>query len=157
MQRSSVEWVCEAVALLALAAILFTVISAWSDLPARIPMHFNAAGQPNGWGGKAGVLLLPGVSLFLYSVMTLASFDSRLVNIPMQLDRSDPRVQALLRQLTIVLKAVILLTFFYLVRATVGTALHRTAGLGRWFLPACLGSVLGVIVIYMRRLSGLQR
>ena len=38
----------------------------WSALPSIVPIHFDARGEANGWGGKATELILPGVIIFIY-------------------------------------------------------------------------------------------
>lgn len=43
----------------------YMVLSAFSTLPAQVPTHFNAAGQPDRWGPRAVLLLLWGVQIGL--------------------------------------------------------------------------------------------
>ena len=52
----------------ALIALMFLAAAvAWSAAPDRIPVHWNAQGQPDGYGGRAeGLLLLPATALGLY-------------------------------------------------------------------------------------------
>ena len=40
----------------------------WNALPASVPIHFDAKGEPNGWGGKATELILPGITIFVYFI-----------------------------------------------------------------------------------------
>jgi uncharacterized membrane protein len=41
----------------------------WSTLPDTVPIHFDASGVPNGWGGKASEFILTGANLFVYFLM----------------------------------------------------------------------------------------
>ncbi len=37
------------------------VLAIYSDLPQTIPIHYNMAGEPNGWGSKTNIFILLGV------------------------------------------------------------------------------------------------
>src|ERR1700722_12459637 len=95
-QRSTLDWVWEAVALTALVLSIGLVAVNWADLPDTIPTHFGASGRPNGWGGKGQLWALAAVNVGTYVLMTLASRYPRLVNLPFSIDRDDPQVQRLL-------------------------------------------------------------
>jgi len=41
----------------------------WNSLPDIVPIHFGTDGQPNGWSGKWGVLVIPGINVFVYLLM----------------------------------------------------------------------------------------
>jgi len=44
----------------------------WPSAPARIPVHWNASGQVNGYGGKVeGLLLLPAMTAVIYVLLLL--------------------------------------------------------------------------------------
>jgi len=93
--RSSVEtWVRIGVAALAAAhaAVWWRALSWWPQLPPRIPVHFNAAGEPDGWAGRSVVawFLAPAIMLFLCALLgaialwidSLARTSPELVNVP---------------------------------------------------------------------------
>lgn len=56
---------------LALIAVMFVLAALiWPSAPDRIPIHWNAAGEVDGYGGKAeGLLLLPATALGLYLLL----------------------------------------------------------------------------------------
>ena len=59
--------------LLALAALGVMAVAlawAWPRLPATIPMHFNLRGDPDGWGERAWILVVPAVALVVFALMT---------------------------------------------------------------------------------------
>ncbi len=42
----------------------------WSSAPERVPVHWNASGEIDGWGGKLeGLFLLPAITLGLYFLL----------------------------------------------------------------------------------------
>jgi hypothetical protein len=116
----------EAGSLGALLAIFGVVGSNWKDLPARVPRHFNALGNPDAWGGKNGLLLLPLTYWGIYILLTIASRDQKLISIPMSVDRDAPEVQSLLVGMSILLKTIVLRMLLYLAWAA---ALVAPAGL----------------------------
>jgi hypothetical protein len=72
--RSSVEtWVRIGVAALAAAhgAVWWRALSWWPQLPPRIPIHFDAAGEPDGWAARSVVawFLAPAIMLFLCALL----------------------------------------------------------------------------------------
>lgn len=58
---------------LALAAITIAMtISNYASLPERIPIHFNFAWKPDGYGPKATAWLLPAIQLFVMCIGAVA-------------------------------------------------------------------------------------
>jgi uncharacterized membrane protein len=144
----------EALARAALATIVGVVAMHWAELPAQVPRHFGISGNPDGWGKRNGMLLLPLTAIGLYILITVASRYQRLINVPMAIDRDAPEVQRLLQSMSITLKMVVLFVFAYLEWADVNTALGRSAGLGELFLPISLVAVFLPLGLYLRKLRG---
>jgi uncharacterized membrane protein len=55
------EWEILLVLLLPFALIAIF----WNELPDRIPMHWNASGEVNGWAGKSGIFFAPCLNIAL--------------------------------------------------------------------------------------------
>lgn len=66
--NSKVEWFH-----LALVVSMFVGSAlCWSSAPDRVPMHWNASGEIDRWGGKLeGLFLLPAITLGLYFLLRL--------------------------------------------------------------------------------------
>jgi len=71
--------------LLVLVAMFAAAAWSWNSVPDRLPIHWNAAGQVDRWGGKgSGLLMMPIIALVCYLTMALvpridparASFES---------------------------------------------------------------------------------
>lgn len=62
---------------LAMIALLFLASAwAWPQVPDRIPMHWGPSGEPDGWGGRGTLFLLPAVAAGTWLLMTvLPRFD----------------------------------------------------------------------------------
>lgn len=62
--------VWEYVQLGVIAAMFVAVAIRWPNVPDRIPVHWNAAGEVDGYGGKfVGLLMLPLITLGLYLLL----------------------------------------------------------------------------------------
>ncbi len=109
-----------------------TVALNWPNLPESIPSHYNASGEADRWGSKAGVWMLPVVGAVLFLVLTLLK-----------------RVASPARQMLTAVKLVMIVTFAYISWIQV-TAPGQ--GLGRAFLPSMLIAPMVVIGFYFFRL-----
>ncbi|RAJ95674.1 uncharacterized protein DUF1648 [Larkinella arboricola] len=58
------ERLLNALALLLIMSQLVLVFGYYSNLPERIPVHFGLDGRPDRWGGRANLLVVPGLSVF---------------------------------------------------------------------------------------------
>lgn len=151
------DWLFEVISLAALAGVFAVVIAHWTELPAQVPRHFGASGLPNRWGSKSGLWILPITSAIVYIGVTAASRYQTLINIPFSIERNSPEVRRLLLSMSIVLKAVMLLVFAYSAWANVNTALGRSEGLGRQFLPVSLALIWIPLIFYLLRLRHYRR
>ena len=43
----------------------------WAILPNQVPTHWGISGEPDSWGGKTSILLLPGLNVFCYLLFLL--------------------------------------------------------------------------------------
>lgn len=69
------------------------VSQAWATLPDAIPTHFDASGNPNGWGDKSDILFLPLISLFIFAMMTVLARFPRWYNYPFRITESNAQRQ----------------------------------------------------------------
>ncbi len=121
------------------ALLLFLGYSAYHfvSLPAEVPIHFNAAGEPDRYGHKGVFLILPGIAGLLHVGLTVLSKYPHIFNYPVSITEENAIRQygfavRLLRFLKLVIVIVFALIAFTTVRYTQGVA----TGLGGWFLPA---------------------
>jgi hypothetical protein len=153
-KRSTFDWVLEAICVAGLVMIVAVVLAHWADLPAQVPRHFTASGQPNRWGNRTGLFVLPAVAAGVYILLTMVPRYPQLLNLPFEIDRTFPAVQSSVLTMTTMLKAEVILMFLYIERASVRTALGSGAGLGLMFLPLALATMfitLGWFLMKLRR------
>jgi hypothetical protein len=146
------------------AALLLLVFSwaltAWvvmgpDALPARIPTHFNATGQADGWGTPGMLWLMPAVAAVVYLLMTLVARYPSAFNFPM---RTTPDVRRQLEATALGmlswLKCEVVFLFAWIQYETIHLARRGQGTLPALFLPVVLAAVFGTIawhIAAMRR------
>lgn len=83
MSRRSLR---EAVAVAGVLIPFFYLAVQVRSLPARIPIHFDLHGNPNGYGSPATLFLLPGISALLYVGLLAVQKTPRSFNLPVPPD-----------------------------------------------------------------------
>jgi uncharacterized membrane protein len=139
--------------LLAIIAIIYSIyiiLANYSALPDSIPSHFGLSGKPDAYGGKATILLLPIVSMFLYVGMALVARFPHVFNYPVKITLENAeREYILARQFLSTVRAEIVCMFAYLTWNMVEVALGKSIGIGSLFLPVILVSLAISIIIYI--------
>lgn len=75
----------EVASLALLLAMFVYALTAWSGLPDIIPIHFDAKGQPDGYGARLHIFFSPLLSLVLYTLLTLVNRRPDLFNYPVKI------------------------------------------------------------------------
>jgi uncharacterized membrane protein len=145
--KGSMRKIPEAISLAALVFQVWIVCGALygaSRLPERVPIHFDMAGHPNGWGSPSTFLVLPFVTVAVYLLLTIvarfpASFNYAGVEVT---NENRPRLQALTINMLAWTKMEMVCTFLWVQWATIQAARHMVAP----SLPALIAP-LGVLFI----------
>jgi len=153
--RTGTERVLQVVGIGAVVAMWAYVARVWSEIPAKVPIHFDLAGTPDGWGSRGELLALPIGATLTFLVCTLLERVPHIHNYPIKITEANaPAVYALSRLSVLWLKLIVILGMGFGFAATVETALGRATGLPGWYSPVFAGSlgvVLIVTVVRMRR------
>lgn len=149
----STRWLPELIALLALGLGVLAVVRAWPDLPARVPTHFGLSGQPDGWGGRGTILLLPVISVVLYIVLSAVQrIPASWYNYPVAITGENRERQVrLARSLVSWLKAGLAAMLAHLTIATLRTALGSAEGLDPFVIWVWLAVIFALVGIYLAR------
>ncbi|WP_060679023.1 DUF1648 domain-containing protein [Virgibacillus halodenitrificans] len=67
------------------------VFTIYKELPDQIPIHFNAAGDPDNWGSKATIILMPLIALILYVPLYFLSKHPHVFNYPFKVTEGNAR------------------------------------------------------------------
>jgi uncharacterized membrane protein len=155
--RSRAQWFFEGLSLLLVIFMFAMVAVHWSQFPDRVPAHFDIYGKPNGYHGKRFLLILPGIAAVVWVVITLSQRYQRLINIPFTIDRDSPEVQNVLRSMMIAEKTTVAVTFAWLMRGMVRTALGLAEGIGQGFVPLALAFIFAPLIVYSVKLLRLRK
>ena len=150
IRRTTFDWATEFMAFVFLVVLVALPLIYYNHLPERIPVHFNGAGIPDGYGSRSNLWILPVTSLFLYLLLTILEAFPYIYNFPVEITPDNAVTQyTLATRLIRILKTVILIIFAFISYKTIKTATGETAGLGKAFLPVFLLLTFGVIIIYV--------
>ncbi len=92
---------------IAFSGILFQVIfliQMWSSIPDEVPVHFDLFGKPDAWGEKKSLLLMPVITIIIFSIFTVFSHSSRLLEIFLNLPPFTEKTKRLYRKLSILIQ-----------------------------------------------------
>ncbi|MGP8174276.1 MAG: DUF1648 domain-containing protein [Terracidiphilus sp.] len=139
----------EVVSLAGLAVLFWITWRAFygpDPLPARIPTHFDIAGNPNGWGSPSSLLLLPAVALAIYLGMTVVSKFPSAFNYPVRVTPENrPRLQALTLQMIAWLKTEMICLFAWIQWAIVASARQGRLSMSPAEIPLFILAVFATI------------
>lgn len=128
---------------------VLTIIN-YTNLPDTIPIHYNGAGQADGFGGKTTILTLPLIATVLFIGLTILNKFPHVFNYPTNITQDNA-----LRQYTNAtrmiryLKFSIVIIFGLIAFKTIQNANGEADGLGIWFLPLTLGLIFIPMTLYI--------
>jgi uncharacterized membrane protein len=150
ISRTTLDWLIEFFALSFLIILIGLPLFFSSELPERIPVHFNFAGEPDGYGTRVTLWILPVTGTLMYMGMTILESFPHIYNYLVDITPENVVKQYRLgTRLIRILKTIILIIFSFISYQTIKTALGSTAGLGKAFLPVFLLITFGTIIIYV--------
>ena len=133
----------ETLALAGLAAQAAVVAYYWNALPPRVPTHFNAAGNIDGYGPKNALLIVPLVTVLLYCLLSLVGFFPESFSYPVTVTHENRgRLEPIAFALLGWLKAELAWLFVYLTWGSMRAAVGQAQGLGWEFLPVTLAALV---------------
>ncbi len=137
----------EVISILILMAMFAVLYFNWSNIPEKIPGHYNALGEIDRWGNKSELFLLPIISSFLYLLLTVVCRFPSIWNVPTQItDKNRTFVYSNLLTMMILLKALVLMIFFFLNYNSM-----QAKALPVYFLPIFIIAVFAIIIFFTVR------
>lgn len=142
------DWPIELVSLLALLYPTVSLLLAWGELPETVPVHFDAAGEPDRFGPKGSLWTLPlvtiGTWLFLSALQLLPVTK---LNLPVKVTADNrEHVERVSSRAFASFKAVIILTLALLGQLVLRSAGGGDAALPPWFILLVTLGPLPVLV-----------
>lgn len=144
--RSTAEVIFSTVALVGFLALVAVTAYWWSSLPATIPTHFGIDGQPNAYGSKYTMLLLPGILLFMLVSFGVLARYPWVFNYPVTITQENAiRQYRRGRLLLTVINAVIAVIFVTIQWQTIEVARGAASSLGALFSST---SVIFFVIVF---------
>ena len=136
---------------LGITGILFTIIYLaiiWGDLPNKIPVHFNGAGEIDNWGNKGTLMIFPVLSIILYGLMMIFTLFPNGYNYIVKITKENAENQYRnARELINYMNTEIVLFFAFLEWKCINVALGQAKELGKGYDLVFVG-VLGITLVY---------
>lgn len=124
------------------------IILVWGDLPDRIPTHYNFAGEVDGWGSKASILLLPVIGTVMLPLLIAVEFFPQSWNTGVQVTPlNQVFVYRTTKSMLVTLELTLLLTFVIINVFTV-----RATSVPIWLLPVTMLLDLAPVAFFLIRL-----
>ena len=131
-------------------SIWVLTLTNYTNLPDTIPTHFNGAGQADGFGHKAMILILPVIATILYVGLTALNKFPHAFNYPTTITNDNALKQyTYATQLVRYLKLMVVLVFGGIALQTIRYVNGHTNGLGVWFLPLALALIFIPILFFV--------
>lgn len=123
-------------------AIWVLTISNYRNLPDTIPIHYNGAGHPDGFGGKDHLWVLPLVATILFIGLTILNKFPHVFSYPTNITKDNALQQYTnATRMGRYLKFIIVVIFGLIVLQTIRNVNGQTSGLGVWFVPLTSGLI----------------
>jgi uncharacterized membrane protein len=135
---------------IAILVSVLIIIQFWAVLPDRIPIHFGFSGQPDAWGDKLTIWLLPAVAAIIFAVLTAVSRYPHTFNYSVRITDENARRQYLLaRSLLVSLKVEICWLFAFVVRQQIIMALGTAQRFTIEFVLGIVVLIFGTVAVYL--------
>ncbi|MEM8585127.1 MAG: DUF1648 domain-containing protein [Bacteroidota bacterium] len=141
------------IALAAVISGIILIIVHYGDLPSKIPSHFDAQGNPDGYGSKGLLWLLVFINISTFATLSwIPNAPKDLINYPVKITpENEERQYENMVDMIMVMRLTISVSFAYMIYGIIYTGLGQMNGLGGWFLWVFLGGVFVPMIYYMWR------
>jgi uncharacterized membrane protein len=142
LELTTADKTSEVICWLLIVGVWCLTLTNYSNLPDTIPIHYTGAGQANGFGGKANILILPLIATILYIGLTVLNRFPHVFNYPTKITQDNAfRQYTNATRLIRYIKLISVLIFGLIVFKTIQNANGEADGLGVWFLPFTIGLI----------------
>ena len=136
LSLSMLDKILELTGTILLLAMWCCTVYALVKSPATVPVHYNASGQPDNYGSKWSILLLPLLGTVIYFGLTVLNRNPHIFNYLQKITTGNAAQQySIAARMLRFLKLSILIIFCIVILSDFLTATGVIKGLGIWFLP----------------------
>ena len=153
LQRTYQEWTYEIIGLIALAVMIGYPLVFYSQIPERIPIHFNLFGEADGYGSKSVIWILIGIGFISFIGLNAILKIPHEYNYPVKVTEENAQVLYRMTQhYMIILKVVFVILFSVITILIVETGIQgATQWWARWAFGICLICIILPIIRLIRQ------
>lgn len=134
LKLTTIDKILEIPGWTSILAIWILTITNYTNLPETIPMHYNGAGQADGFGGKGNILTLPIIATILFVGLTILKQFPYVFNYPTNITSDNAlRQYANATRLIRYLKLILVIIFGLIAFKTIQMQTDKQMDLGFGF------------------------
>lgn len=160
LKLSPIDYFVEIVSFSELIYLIILPIYYFNHLPDLLPKHFNAAGNPDSFGARNTIWVLPAIGLVMYIGLSFLNRFPYLFNYPVNITEENAQNLYTIGTRTVrTLKLIIILIFFY-INYTIKIGLKEASGLSVYFLlisMILIMTLIGLMIYKMKKLNITKR
>ncbi|MFC2137457.1 DUF1648 domain-containing protein [Bacteroidota bacterium] len=114
IKPSKVVRVMDVISIITIIYLIIISTHSYVNAPDIVPTHFDINGNPDNWGSKITLFIIPGLALFFYLIFTIISRFPHAFNYPIKIteENADRQYTLALKFLSLIkLSIIILFTF----------------------------------------------
>lgn len=148
VKNSKYDVAINVLCLVMIIGIAIYLILNWANIPEKVPMHYNFAGKVDRFGNKSEIIILPIITVIMFSFMSVIEHFPQLWNTGVKVtDKNKEYVYRILKNMITTIKLIVVCVFTYL---TMQTTL--VIELPSMFLPAFMLILFGDILFWILKL-----
>ena len=152
LQLTTADRFVESLGWASLISLWAFILLNYSSLPETIATHFNISGQPDKYGSKGSILILPIIATVMFIGLTVLNRYPQIFNFPTALTAENAGRQYVnATRLIRYLKSVLVLVFGFIAYATMQTTDSHIQGIGVWFFPIMLVLIFALLGVFVFR------
>jgi uncharacterized membrane protein len=151
IQRTFLENILDFTAIAVFIVGAANLIMQWSSIPGTVPIHFNGAGEPDGWGSKNNLWVLLLIGFMMWVLLTVLEKFPHVYNYLFLTEENAERQYKNGRLMLNIIKNEILFFFVYMSWVSTGVAMGENDGLGLWILPIFIVGITASIAFFIVR------
>lgn len=148
LRRKKIHYIIDILCLILLICTSIYLIIRWSDLPEKIPGHYDAYGNIDRWGSKTEIIVMPIFAWFMFISISILERFPQVWNTGVKVTEANAyKVYSTLYDMIITLKIILTLVFSFLIINSI-----HMSNLPSIFLPVMLFLVFGDLIYHLLKL-----
>lgn len=153
IEKDTIDWTMDAVGLVCIIGLMVLPFFYYTELPDKIPSHYNGLGEPDAYSSKAVIWTLPIIGTLLFCLLKfLVNFPDKF-NYPFKINKQNAKSAYRYGVKTMNWISVFIAgTFLYITHSTILIGLGVAENLGSLFMPLILFLLIGPLIFYVYKM-----